>query len=522
MAQTYGQIKKMKTAKIGTIMPWAGDASEGVLMSNVPRGWILCDGKVFNASRYPILSSIIGNSYGGTTITGEFPHYSGQIKVPNLNARLLIDLEPSMLFDTRYNAGQADAFDKLSDVSGNPLVVDDGFTKAIPTLISADTNLTFTVDSDLLFAGKMTGTGTQTNISVSNPSFTAVVYTIGRKLGINHLPTHNHEGSFSTAVGGNSGPQLFEPVNFSVGGNGASVLNCGSKSWFQAFVSDPSNAHQWCQGSGLITYYDETTLITNDQFNEFISTAAKDYSQIPPSTVVPYTFESPSGYTGTFSSKPMTTHAMKAWTGMFPRPMVFNGKRNFYGYGSGFIGVTGIQDDPETGGRVVTLSTPITAGATSFSLPAGTNIGTDQNNIRPFMFVSSPPLNATFLSPGTQIINIERSGSSLANYIYTCELSQNIGGTGSQTVTVSFRDGTYPTTMNTVPQGQDPTSQTFAQHNHATFDLTMGAGLKGPTTHPVNNVSKGDVNPLPINGALNMLANVANPSQNMVFIMRAF
>ena len=104
MAQTYGQIKKMKTAKIGTIMPWAGDGNTGTLLSNVPRGWILCDGKVYQANRYPLLSSILGNSYGGTNITGEFPHYSGTIKIPNLTGRAMMDLEPSMLFNQKYNA----------------------------------------------------------------------------------------------------------------------------------------------------------------------------------------------------------------------------------------------------------------------------------------------------------------------------------------------------------------------------------------------------------------------------------
>ena len=33
---------------------------------------------------------------------------------------------------------------------------------------------------------------------------------------------------------------------------------------------------------------------------------------------------------------------------------------------------------------------------------------------------------------------------------------------------------------------------------------------------------KGDVNPLPINGALNMLVNIACASQNIVYIIRAF
>lgn len=521
MAQTYGQIKKMKTAKIGTIMPWAGDGNEGTLLSNIPRGWILCDGRVYQASRYPLLTSLLGNSYGGTNITGAFPHYSGTIKIPNLTGRVMMDLEPSMLFDSKYNAGQTDAYSKLSDAAGAPLVVDDGFTKSIPTLISADTNLVFTIDSDLVFVGKMTGGTGQTNITISNPSFTATIYTIGRKLGINHTPSHTHPGDYSTAVGGNSGPQLFEPANFQVGGSGGAQANCQAKSWYQAFLSDPANSPTWCNGAGSITYFDDTTLITTDQFNEFISTAQKDYTQIPPTTVGDVIYESPSAFTSSFTAKPKTTHAMKAWTGYFPRPMEFNGRRNFFGYNTSFTGPTGIQDDPEFRPKF-TLALNIQSGATTVTIPAGTNIGNDFNNVRPFQFISSPLTNTVYIAPGTQILSIERTGNSSADYSYVLELSQNVAGAGSATVTVSFRDGTYPTSMNTVPAGQDPAGNTWGQHNHGTFEITMGAGLKGPTTHPVNDVSKGDVNPTPINGALNILANIACASQNIVYIIRAF
>lgn len=521
MAQTYGQIKKMKTAKIGTIMPWAGDGNSGTLLSNVPRGWILCDGKVYQANRYPLLSSILGNSYGGTNITGQFPHYNGTIKIPNLTGRVMMDLEPSMLFNQKYNAGQSDAYAKLVDTSNQSLVVDDGLTKSIPTLISADTNLVFTISSELVFSGKMTGGTGQSNISVTNPSFTSTIFTIGRKLGINHTPQHTHPGNYTTVIGGNSGPKLFEPSGFDVGGSGGARLGCPNRSWYQAFLSDAANAPTWCNGAGPITYFDDTTLIETSQFNEFISTPTKDYSQIPALTEGDIIYESPSAYTSSFTATPKKTHAMKAWTGYFPRPMEFNGRRNFFGYGTGYIGPTDIPDDPEYRPRT-TLSLTISANSTSITVPPGTSIGANLDNIRPFMFISSPQTNPVYITPGTQILSIEQTGTTPGQYGYIIELSQNTAGTGSQLVTVSFRDGTYPTAMNTVPSGQDPSGSTFGSHNHGTFEITMGSGLSGPTTHPINDVSKGDVNPLPVNGALNMLVNIACASQNIVYIIRAF
>ena len=40
----------MKTARIGTILPWGGDGSEGFTASNIPKGWAVCDGQEADAN----------------------------------------------------------------------------------------------------------------------------------------------------------------------------------------------------------------------------------------------------------------------------------------------------------------------------------------------------------------------------------------------------------------------------------------------------------------------------------------
>lgn len=527
MAKYYGQIKTMKTAKIGTIMPWAGDSSVGGLVSNVPLGWILCDGKVYPANRYPLLSSVLGNSYGGTPLTGSFPHYTGTIKIPDLTGRVMMDLESTMLFNSAYQYGQSDAYEKLSDAGGNPLVVDDGFTKAIPTLISADTDLVFSIASNITFVGKMTGAAGAPNITVTDPSFGTSVYTIGRKLGINHTPQHSHPGLYSSATAGAAPPELFQPDTIETGGSQSGP--CTSKTWYEAFLKNEDTAPTWCRGKGLITYYDESTLVKTDQFNEFLSTTSVDYTQIPPLTAnTPQVYETPSTYTDTVNAIPIKTHAQKAWTGYYPRPMEFSGRRNFFGYGTGNVGPTNISDDPEF--TPFSVDATISANSTNFTIPAGqinpagSLPGADTritDKIVPFMFVSSTFTTNAYISKGTQVLSITPQGDE-NNPEYVVELSQNIGGSGSSLVAVKFRHGTYPTTLNTSPQGQDPAGNTMTAHNHGSFEITMGPGLKGPTTHPVTDVGKGTVNPLPIPGALNILANISNPSLNMVFIIRAF
>ena len=51
----------------------------------------------------------------------------------------------------------------------------------------------------------------------------------------------------------------------------------------------------------------------------------------------------------------------------------------------------------------------------------------------------------------------------------------------------------------------------------------MGKGsLSGPATHPVNNISLGDVSPENINDALNIIADVAMPALLVTFIIKAY
>lgn len=105
----------MKTARVGTIIPWGGDGQEGFTAANIPKGWKVCDGKELDAVDYPLLVSEIGNTYGGT-ITGDFPSYGGTFVLPNITNRAMIDLEKSYLGDPKYQFGQNDANTVIGDL----------------------------------------------------------------------------------------------------------------------------------------------------------------------------------------------------------------------------------------------------------------------------------------------------------------------------------------------------------------------------------------------------------------------
>jgi len=104
MAANYETQKKMRAAQVGTIMPWVGDAA------TKPDGWLECNGQTLEAVDYPILASVIGNTYGpqnglnartyGNYLLGD------QFRLPSLNGRVLADYEPTYINEPSLQMGQ--------------------------------------------------------------------------------------------------------------------------------------------------------------------------------------------------------------------------------------------------------------------------------------------------------------------------------------------------------------------------------------------------------------------------------
>ena len=327
-------------------MPWAGDGNEGFALSNIPKGWIVCDGLLKDAADYPLLAAQLGDSYGASDdFGGTFPEYAGQFRVPNMTLKMPIDLEPNNLQQIKYQYGQNDAYQQLvsNPFDGSALV--EGFgsislTTPIITSISANCDIDFTVDATLVMVGKMT------NISIAPPDFSATVYTVNRKLGINHTPSHSHPGTYSKATPQFSGPEPFSPSRLQTGGP---VVGCQSLGYSECQFNDPASANSWQNGINQITYYGdeshEYTLPTTDRFYDFAD-GSQYWGQVPAQSWPPpgphpsglqaasdlsYTFFG-STYTEQFTVQtPVKNHAQPAWTGVFPRPMEAGNRRNHFG-----------------------------------------------------------------------------------------------------------------------------------------------------------------------------------------------
>ena len=305
----YNRLKTMKSAPVGTIMPWGGQSSQGNNPQNIPTGWIVCDGRTFEAADYPLLASIIGNTYGptDTSIVGNFPDFDeGDVfRVPNLNGRSMVDLELSYLQDSKYQFGQPDAESVIGD-----LISEDGTGVTPPTIYSADTDLEFQLDPIDTMAGKIQ------NISLNDPTWSKTYYTIGRKLGIDHTPGHKHKGQYTTAFPSGKYVQVFEAPTVQLSGNP------GYESANLTGIQNTDTADQWPNGFGSMTYYDENTLVLTNEAKSFTQ------DQIPKPALA-RTIPAHGAYTEAFTDTYNYNHHMKQVTGVFPPPVTIFGRPNY-------------------------------------------------------------------------------------------------------------------------------------------------------------------------------------------------
>ena len=207
----YGQIQTMKGASIGTIIPWAGGLSE------IPDGWLICDGGTRSASDFPLLAQVIGDRYTPgtsdlvTTGANSFPNYGGSFSLPRLTTNnALIDMEKQYFgASSVLNASNANARPEAKDTDAQILLdpfignVESINTQLKPTFndVTIDVVWEFNEDDRTGYQGKITGNTKEDGDSV------VPVYIAPRKLGRKHVKRHNHPGTYQSVAGGDAGGQ---------------------------------------------------------------------------------------------------------------------------------------------------------------------------------------------------------------------------------------------------------------------------------------------------------------------------
>ena len=365
MAAYYDSIKSMKTAKIGTILPWGGDGGSGFLPSNLPRGYLVCDGSTKDANEYPLLASVLGDTYGGDMTQPNGNHYTfpyvdpndgsntATFRLPNLSNRLPLDLEPANLDQSQYQMGQNDPKNVIVDSNGTKLgdlISGYGETYDIKTSWSANSDIDFTLNlsGNLYFK--------YTNFVLTAPDFLETVYTLNRKLGINHTPSHSHGEIFPSVQTDQKGAMVFQTDGGIEMSGSQSFTNGCSGTYGPVNCSfEEAEPHTWQNGHVALSYYGSSTYehtmpLTSSHF-EFVTDTVnpgKNYwAQVPagatnwrgttrgsgPKTEAYTQTIPPMGNTAQIvATEPLATHAQPAMTGMFPRPMEILNRANFYGY----------------------------------------------------------------------------------------------------------------------------------------------------------------------------------------------
>jgi hypothetical protein len=547
----------MRVAKIGTIMPWGGDGGTGFLASNIPRGWIVCTGQTLDASDYPLLASVLGDTYGGdmTNAQGnheEFPYYGSEatFRLPQLSNSALIDLELEYLFDPRYQMGQPDAnaviYDENESVLGD-LIADYGETVSIRTTheASADIDFALNLTGNLYFKF--------TEITLSAPDFLETVHTLNRKLGINHTPSHGHSDRLGSVNATGAGPMPFRTDEGIVMTGSASTSNaCSKTKGPNTCALEATEPTTWQNGAELITFYGdgnkENTLPRCDSFMEFIQdSTGKNYWGFVPAGeddfrdgVFRGSGHSSDVYTQTLFGRgetdqivdtiPVDTHKTPCHIGMFPRPMQVRSRPNFFGYDTGSpIRSDGLVDDPETA-PVFAVSGCLLDNTNKVILPAGTDLrtpyGTFPNNwfqwdaITPLMYVT--PVNSDqkydTLREGTFVQGVVVDESS-GLYVVTLNTPALVSGTHD----LQFRNGAWPCSLNLAAANKNPLEQSFRAHNHGSFEIAQGQGsMSGPPSHTASDADGSSLQADSLENALNISCDVAQPNVTMTFIIKAY
>ena len=470
---SYNRIKAAQHVPIGTIMPWTG--SSGVGEDGIAPGWLICNGskKGLYARDYPLLARVVKNTYGpyptsaseqigvNLGIVNDFPYnppighpdhddtkHVDQFDLPNLNQIALVDIESTRL-------SNADLI-----VVGQYLSTNGMEGTQAPTLVRSGVDLIFDIEPSNNLSGRITG------LLMEDPVYFTSVYTVPRKLGIDHTPAHSHRpmsddefDQFYSAF-----PQASPVLEFVPG----RALPDAAQVVSVAPVGQKNNAdapHSFATpGVARVTWYDGVTENSHiggetSQVIQVNKTKLPDTNVYPGTPAQTRTISQAhtlvSAYTDDYSG--VADVAVDALVGSFPPPGRYSGKRNYYAS----------PDIPE--------------------VHRGSGMGTEY-------------IDDMVYDPSTTAQPINTNGPFAP--------AVNTGNT-------------YTTTLN--HDAERFADAALRSHRHDAMEISMTKGSLGiSTTTLVNNVSTGTTSPVSVDSAMTVTINPNTPSQTMIYMMRAW
>jgi hypothetical protein len=324
----YNRVKTTNTAPVGTVMPWCGSSASSTLKDSIPKGWMVCDGRQLKAADYPLLALTIGNTYGpyqevgggSVGIINSYPNYDtdGQrtgytdiFYLPNFSQRALVDIEASLL-------------DPVESTVIGAYLSENGVGASPPTFSTSYIDIAFQTEQSNNLAGRLTG------VSIGNPSYLDTFYTIPRKLGVDHTPSHTHGRNSAAGIEYNS---------VSIGAGYTRVFEAGNSTYQSSWTSatalgnNGANSTPDSYSSPLtpLTFYDEdaSSLVETSSFKTFAPTA----TQIPLTTsrtIAAYANTAPNTSSYNDSGSRIVETAQEGVTGSIPVAGTYQSLRNYY------------------------------------------------------------------------------------------------------------------------------------------------------------------------------------------------
>ena len=513
MASNYETQKKMRAAQVGTIMPWVGDNA------SKPDGWLECNGQTIEATDYPILASVIGNTYGPSNGLNNrtYPNYllGDQFRLPALNGRVLTDYESSLVNVTNLQMGQT----YPSGAVGG-LVILEGETDITRT--SQTINVTSNTTQLVLGTG-VTGVGLQLTVDCD----------INGRVAVSNIV--NKGSGFAT------GNKLTIPASV-FSGNDDIVLQVA---WVLPSVADvltPTGAGttQLIDGDGS-TVSPPTALNATADLNFVVTDSQNMTAQIRNFSV------NPPAYFKSYYSIPrkLSKDHMPAHRHSGPD-----------GTGAGYS-----LASPDAG-YVEGFQCPVVQAAVEGNqkerrLAAGA--GGDIDSVNPGTMLVTYFEEGVTLVPTIQATknNVAVVGQHIGMPAWTGPIPRALNGTfpnecnyressqsgffankknwyGNQTADqINQAAGvsqTYPTTLNHTKEEMTG-NDSINSHNHYSFEIVMNAGyVRPPTIVPVDNIqvqsnltgSPTNVGVQNIPSALNINVDVKTPALSMMYLIRAY
>ena len=514
MASNYETQRKMRAAQIGTIMPWVGDNA------SKPDGWLECNGQTIEATDYPILASVIGNTYGPSNGLNNrtYPNYllGDQFRLPALNGRVLTDYEPSLVNVTNLQMGQT----YPSGAVGG-LIILEGETDITRT--SQTVNITSNTTQLVLGTG-VTGVGLQLTVDCD----------VNGRVGVSNVVDKG--SGFST------GDKLTIPASV-FSGNDDIVLQVA---WVLPSVADvltPTGAGQTVliDGDGS-TVSPPTALNATADLNFVVTDSQNMTAQIRNFSV------NPPAYFKSYYSIPrkLSKDHMPAHRHSGPD-----------GAGAGYS-----LASPDAG-YVEGFQCPVVQAAVEGNQKErrlADGAGGDTDSVNPGTMLVTYFEEGVTLVPTIQATknNVAVVGQHIGMPAWTGPIPRALNGTfpnecnyressqsgfflnkknwyGDQTADqINQAAGvsqTYPTTLNHIKENMTGVGNSINSHNHYSFEVIMNAGyVRPPTIVPVDNIQvQSNLTGAPTNvgvqnipSALNINVDVKTPALSMMYLIRAY